>query len=305
MVDSLVVISGPTAVGKTEVSIRVAERLGCEIVSADSRQVYSEMPIGTAAPTEEQLARAPHHLVRCRSVRRPLNAFGFEHEALSILPSVFQKGRGLALLSGGSMMYVDALCRGIDPMPDIPDELREDLKAQLAAHGLAPLVERLQSLDPVYCQSADLRNPRRVLHALELCIVSGGPVSALRLGEPHPRPFRILKFAILRPRDELYARIDTRVDQMFADGLVDEARALFPLADSLSSLNTVGYRELFSFFRGEYSIDEAIRLIKRNTRHYAKKQITWLKSDPDYVFLSPDKAEENILSAIANLNLLP
>lgn len=303
--DSLVVISGPTAVGKTEVSIRVAERLGCEIVSADSRQVYSEMPIGTAAPTEEQLARAPHHLVRCRSVRRPLNAFGFEHKALSILPSVFQKGRGLALLSGGSMMYVDALCRGIDPMPDIPDELREDLKAQLAAHGLAPLVERLQSLDPVYCQSADLRNPRRVLHALELCIVSGGPVSALRLGEPHPRPFRILKFAILRPRDELYARIDTRVDQMFADGLVDEARALFPLADSLSSLNTVGYRELFSFFRGEYSIDEAIRLIKRNTRHYAKKQITWLKSDPDYVFLSPDNAEENILSAIANLNLLP
>lgn len=303
--DSLVVISGPTTVGKTEVSIRVAERLGCEIVSADSRQVYSEMPIGTAAPTEEQLARAPHHLVRCRSVRRPLNAFGFEHEALSILPSVFQKGRGLALLSGGSMMYVDALCRGIDPMPDIPDELREDLKAQLVAHGLAPLVERLQSLDPVYCQSADLRNPRRVLHALELCIVSGGPVSALRLGEPHPRPFRILKFAILRPRDELYARIDTRVDQMFADGLVDEARALFPLADSLSSLNTVGYRELFSFFRGEYSIDEAIRLIKRNTRHYAKKQITWLKSDPDYVFLSPDNAEENILSAIANLNLLP
>ncbi len=303
--DTLVVISGPTAVGKTEVSIRVAERLGCEILSADSRQVYSEMPIGTAAPTEDQLARVPHHLVRCRSVRQPLNAFGFEHEALSILPSVFQKGRGLALLSGGSMMYVDALCRGIDPMPDIPDELREDLKAQFAANGLAPLVERLQSLDPVYCQSADLRNPRRVLHALELCIVSGGPVSALRLGEPHPRPFRILKFAILRPRDELYARIDTRVDQMFADGLVDEARALFPLADSLSSLNTVGYRELFSFFRGEYPIDEAIRLIKRNTRHYAKKQITWLKADPDYVFLSPDNAEENILSAIANLNLLP
>ncbi len=263
------------------------------------------MPIGTAAPTDEQLARVPHHLVRCRSVRQPLNAFGFEHEALSMLPSVFKRGRAVAVLSGGSMMYVDALCRGIDPMPDIPDELREDLKAQLAAHGLDPLVKRLQSLDPLYCKNADLRNPRRVLHALELCIVSGGPVSALRLGEPHPRPFRILKFAVLRPRNELYARIDARVDQMLADGLVDEARSLFPLADSLSSLNTVGYRELFSFFRGDYPFDEAVRLIKRNTRHYAKKQITWLKADPDYVPLSPDNAEEIILSTIANLNILP
>lgn len=304
MSDTLIVIAGPTAVGKSEVAIRVAEALRCEVVSADSRQVYHEMLIGTAAPSDADLARVPHHLVRCRSVLSPLNAFDFEQSALSILSDAFRRGGGVAVLAGGSMMYVDALCRGIDAMPDVPLALRDQLKSELAERGLPFMVSRLQSIDPIYCRTADLRNPRRVLHALELCLVSGGPVSALRTGQPKPRPFRILKFALVRPREELYARIDSRVDQMIADGLEAEARSLLPLAH-LPALQTVGYRELFSHFRGEIPINEAIRLIKRNTRHYAKKQLTWINADHDYSHLDPSSATEKILQTLANPNPLP
>lgn len=288
--NELIVLTGPTAVGKTELALRLAEALRCEIVSADSRQVYREMLIGTAAPSDADLARVPHHLVRCRSVLQPLNAFDYEQEVLGLLPSVFARGGGRAILTGGSMMYVDAVLRGIDAMPDIPQDLRDSLKAELAERGLTHMQARLRALDPQYYAVCDVRNPRRVLHALELCIVSGRPVSALRTGEVKCRPFRALKLAVVRDREALYDRIDLRVDQMVEAGLEAEARSLLPHAD-LQPLNTVGYSEMFAYLRGECPLSEAVRLIKRNTRHYAKKQLTWLKADGGYSPLEPSDVD--------------
>lgn len=302
--DTLIVIAGPTAVGKTDVSVGLAERLGCEILSADSRQVYEEMRIGTAVPAEEVLERVPHHFVRCRSVWSPINAYDFEHEAMRILPDVFRRGGGLAILAGGSMMYVDALCRGIDPMPDVPAELRVELKAQLEREGLEAMVGRLRRLDPEYCEVADLRNQRRVLHALEVCLASGATLTSLRRGVAASRPFKILKFALVRPREELYCRIDKRVDQMMDDGLLREVESLRPL-EGLQPLQTVGYRELFGHLDGDLSLDEAVALIKRNTRRYAKKQLTWINADDQYCKLSPDGAEKKIVETLAELKTMP
>ena len=285
--NTLIVLTGPTAVGKTGLAISLAEVLGCEIISADSRQVYREMSIGTAAPTPAETNRVRHHLVRCRSVEQPMNAFDYEQAAMSLLPEVFARGAGLAILTGGTMMYVDAVVNGIDEMPDIPADLRDGLKRELEQKGLATMQERLRSLDPEYYASCDIRNPRRVLHAIELCTVSGGPVSALRRGEAKERPFDVIKLAAVRSREELYDRIDRRVDQMMSDGLEDEVRSLARF-EALTPLNTVGYREMFAYLRGEYDKDEAIRLIKRNTRHYAKKQLTWIKADGGYEEIAPD-----------------
>lgn len=282
----LIVITGPTAVGKTELSIRLAEILGCEIISADSRQIYSEMLIGTAAPTEEELSRARHHLVRCRSVRQPMNAFDYESAVMEILPRAFERGGGRAILTGGSMMYIDAVLKGIDEMPDVPEDLRQKLKEELEAKGLEHMQNRLRELDPEYCETADMMNPRRVLHAIELCVVSGQPVSRLRKGAAKERPFEVVKFAVTRPREELYSRIEARVDHMMDIGLEDEVRSLVPMSD-MTALQTVGYREMFAYLRGEYPREEAIRLIKRNTRHYAKKQLTWIKADGGYEEVNP------------------
>ena len=282
----LIVITGPTAVGKTELSIRLAEALGCEIISADSRQIYSEMLIGTAAPTEEDLNRVRHHLVRCRSVRQPMNAFDYESAVMEILPGAFARGGGRAILTGGSMMYIDAVLKGIDEMPDVPEDLRQKLKEELEAKGLEHMQNRLMELDPEYCETADMMNPRRVLHAIELCVVSGLPVSRLRKGAAKERPFEVVKFAVTRPREELYSRIEARVDHMMDIGLEDEVRSLVPMSD-MTALQTVGYREMFAYMRGEYPREEAIRLIKRNTRHYAKKQLTWIKADGGYEEVNP------------------
>ncbi len=286
----LIVITGPTAVGKTELSIRLAETLGCEIISADSRQIYSEMLIGTAAPTEAELSRARHHLVRCRSARQPMNAFDYESAVMDILPGAFERGGGRAILTGGSMMYVDAVLKGIDEMPDVPESLRLSLKDELAEKGLEHMQNKLRELDPEYCETADMMNPRRVLHAIELCVVSGQPVSRLRKGAAKERPFEAIKFAVMRPREELYCRIEARVDQMMDMGLEDEARRLVPMSD-MTALQTVGYREMFAYLRGEHPRDEAIRLIKRNTRHYAKKQLTWTKADGGYEEINPTDTE--------------
>ena len=286
MKDELIVIAGPTAVGKTELAIRLAEELGCEIISADSRQVYRELEIGTAAPTAAELARARHHMVRCRPVELPMNAFDYEQAVMKLLPSVFERGNGRAILTGGSMMYVDAVLKGIDEMPDIPSQLRDELKEELAKRGLTHMQERLRTLDPEYCRTADIQNPRRVLHAIELCIVSGKPVSALRSGLAKERPFRALKLAVMRPREELYGRIERRVDKMMEEGLEDEARSVSRYA-ALTPLNTVGYREMFAYIGGECTKEEAVRLIKRNTRHYAKKQLTWIKADGGYESVEP------------------
>lgn len=286
----LIVITGPTAVGKTELSIRLSETLGCEIISADSRQLYSEMLIGTAAPTEEELSRARHHLVRCRSVRQPMNAFDYESAVMEILPVAFARGGGIAILTGGSMMYIDAVLKGIDEMPDVPEDLRQKLKEELEAKGLEHMQNRLRELDPEYCETADMMNPRRVLHAIELCVVSGQPVSQLRKGAAKERPFEVVKFAVTRPREELYSRIEARVDHMMDIGLEDEVRSLVPMSD-MTALQTVGYREMFAYLRGEYPREEAIRLIKRNTRHYAKKQLTWIKADGEYEEVNPTDTE--------------
>lgn len=302
--DTLIVISGPTAVGKTDLAVGLAERLGCEILSADSRQVYEEMSIGTAAPAADVLARVPHHFVRCRSVRSPINAYDFEQEAMRVLPDVFRRGGGLAILAGGSMMYVDALCRGIDPMPDVPAELRVELKEQLAREGLEAMVGRLRRLDPDYCEVADLRNPRRVLHALEVCLVSGATLTSLRRGGGALRPFKILKFALVRPREELYCRVGKRVDQMMDDGLLREVEGLRQF-EGLQPLQTVGYRELFLYLDGGVPLDEAVGLIKRNTRRYAKKQLTWINSDDQYCKLSPEGAEKKIVETLAGLKTMP
>lgn len=286
MQNELIVLAGPTAVGKTETAIRLAEALGCEIISADSRQVYSEMEIGTAAPTTEELKRARHHMVRCRTVENPMNAFDYEQSVMRILPGAFERGNGRAILTGGSMMYVDAVLKGIDEMPDIPEELRSELKEELESRGLAWMQERLRTMDPEYYKTGDMKNPRRVLHAIELCIVSGRPASALRSGNTKRRPFRALKLAAMRPREELYERIELRVDRMMEAGLEQEAGRLVRYSH-LTPLNTVGYREMFAYLNGEYPREEAIRLIKRNTRHYAKKQLTWIKADGEYEPISP------------------
>ncbi len=248
------------------------------------------MLIGTAAPTEAELSRASHHLVRCRSVSQPMNAFDYESAVMELLPGAFERGGGMAILTGGSMMYIDAVLKGIDEMPDVPESLRESLKEELAGKGLKHMQGRLMELDPEYCETADLMNPRRVLHAIELCLVSGQPVSQLRKGEAKERPFETLKFAALRPREELYARIEARVDQMMSAGLEEEARSLLPMS-GMTALQTVGYREMFAFMRGEYPREEAIRLIKRNTRHYAKKQLTWIKADGGYEEVNPSDTE--------------
>lgn len=282
----LIVITGPTAVGKTELSLQVASALGFEVISADSRQVYREMRIGTAVPTEQELRGIPHHMLRCRSIFEPINAYDYEQNVLSLLPCLFSRCNGKTLLVGGSMMYIDAVCHGIDEMPTITDEVRQHVLSVYESRGLEYISSWLARLDPEYHKIVDLRNPRRLIHAIEICLQSGITYTSLRAGSPKSRPFKIKKFAVVRSRDELYARIESRVDQMISEGLLDEVESLIPYRH-LNTLNTVGYRELFDYFDGKYSLDEAIRLIKRNTRHYAKKQLTWIASSADYTYISP------------------
>ncbi|MBQ3634531.1 MAG: tRNA (adenosine(37)-N6)-dimethylallyltransferase MiaA [Bacteroidales bacterium] len=281
----LIVISGATASGKTAMAIELAERLGCEIVNADSRQVYKEMLIGTAAPTPEEMRGITHHMVRYRSVKCPMNAFDYEQEVMRLLPDAMRRGNGRAILAGGSMMYIDAIVKGIDEMPTISEETRKMVLERYEAEGLQAITEWLRSLDEKYYNEADLKNPRRVLHAIEICIENGGKVSDLRLGRAKERPFSIRKFCTSMERSELYKRIDSRVDKMIEAGLEEEVRSLTGFRDS-SPLLTVGYREMMEYLDGNISLEEAIAKIKHNTHRYAKKQETWLKRDGDYVAVS-------------------
>ncbi len=254
----------------------MAQALQCEIISADSRQVYKEMRIGTAVPSDAELQAAVHHMIQCRSVLNPMNAYDYEHEVMALLPEVFERGHGRAILCGGSMMYVDAVCHGIDDMPTISDATRNEVKQTFENQGLEHMQEWLKTLDPEYYATVELKNQRRVLHAIEICLESGKTCTELRKGAKKERPFNIKYEKIDLPREKLYARIDRRVDEMLSRGLLDEAKNLLPLSH-LTPLNTVGYKELFAHLNGAYDLTEAVRLIKRNTRHYAKKQITWLK----------------------------
>ena len=296
--NTLIVITGPTGVGKTGAAIAVAQQLGCDIVNADSRQVYRDIPIGTAAPTAAEQAMARHHLVACRDLDEPYSASQFEHDVMALLPQLWEQNP-VAVMCGGSMMYIDAVCHGIDPLPDISPAIRQQVLDQLRSQGLESVLAELKRLDPDYYAEVDRQNPRRVVHAVEICLQAGVPYSTLRTGERQQRPFRIVKVAIDLPRDILYDRINHRVDAMMDAGLLDEARRVYPMRH-LNALNTVGYKELFAHFDGQIDLAEAVRLIKRNTRHYAKKQLTWLGRDADLLRCSPQGAWKTIEQALAN-----
>ncbi|UYZ63728.1 tRNA (adenosine(37)-N6)-dimethylallyltransferase MiaA [Hymenobacter weizhouensis] len=288
---TLLVISGPTAVGKTALCVRLAQELGTEVVSADSRQFYRELNIGTAKPTVEEMQGVPHHFINSHSIREEYNAGRFEQDALALLEKLFRRHR-VVILTGGSGLYLQAVTEGFDEMPAAPPQFREQLHQELVAAGLEPLVAELARLDPVTHARIDRQNPQRVLRALEICRATGQQFSSFHQARPAaPRPFRIRKLALTRDRDELYQRIDQRMDLMLAQGLEAEARALLPYRQH-NALQTVGYQELFDYFDGHYDYAEAVRLLKRNSRRYAKRQLTWLRRDPHYQWLHPGEMSE-------------
>ena len=274
---TLHIILGPTGVGKTDYALALARQVGSPVVSCDSRQVFREMRIGTAWPTDAQLAEVPHYFIADRSVTEPFTAGQFELEALALLDRLFQDHETV-VMAGGSGLYIDALCNGLDDFPPADPELREQLSARLREEGVAALRAELRLLDPESYAALDPANGQRIVRALEVTIATGRKFSSFKTHANKERPFAIEKTGLTRPRAELYARIDARVDAMMAEGLLDEARALLPHR-ALPALNTVGYKELFDYFDGKYDLAEAVRLIKRNTRHYAKKQLTWWGRD--------------------------
>ncbi len=295
---TLVVVLGPTGVGKTELCLRIAEHLNVPIINADSRQIFAELPIGTAAPTKEQQRRVFHYFVGNHHLDDYYSASIYESEVLQLLSSLFSNGHDIALLTGGSMMYIDAVCNGIDDIPTINDDIRETMKQRLEDEGLEALVEELKRLDPEHWNIVDRNNPRRVVHALEICKQTGRTYSSFRTNTAKERPFNILKIGLDRPREELYNRINNRVVQMIEEGLEEEARSVLPMR-SYNSLNTVGYKELFAYFDGDITRDEAIRQIQSNTRRYMRKQLTWFRKDKTIKWFSPENIEE-ILKFIDN-----
>lgn len=286
MKKSLIVLLGPTAVGKTELSLQLAERLGCPIISADSRQLYRDMVVATAAPTREQLARVPHYFIGTLALTDYYSAAQYEADALALIERLFTRHDTL-LLTGGSMMYIDAVCNGIDEIPTISEEVRRAVVTRYEEEGLDVLLEELQRLDPDFYEKVDRRNPKRVIHAVEICRMTGQPYSSLRTETKKERPFDIVKIGLTRPREELYERISSRVDAMMRDGLEAEARRLYPYRH-LNALNTVGYKEMFAYFDGTYDLPTAVEKIKRNTRVYARKQMTWFRRDDTIVWFTPD-----------------
>lgn len=286
---TLCVIAGPTGSGKTECAIDVAEHFSIPVISADSRQIYKGISIGTAAPTEQQMQRARHFFVGIKELGESYSAGAFELDALTLLEGLFKESP-LALMAGGSMMYIDAVCRGLDPVPAADPEVRESVMAMYREEGLDRLRSMLRLLDPESYRRVDLKNPKRVIHAVEVCLQTGRPYSEILSGEAKERPFNILKIGIAAPREEMYERINRRTDDMIARGLEDEARRVYPLR-SLNSLNTVGYKEWFGFFDGQIESRERVaELIKRNTRHYAKKQLTWFKKDASMRWFAPGES---------------
>lgn len=282
---TVVVVAGPTGIGKTRTGLALAKAYSSVIVSADSRQIYREIPIGTAAPTPEEQAEIPHFLVGTRSVFDYYNAFEFEQDALRCVQEAFVD-KDVVFMVGGSMMYLDAFCNGIDELPTVDPQLRKDLMARFSEEGLASLRMQLKQLDPEFYKQVDLKNAKRVIHALEICLMTGRPYSSLRTQPKKKRPFQIIRVGLHMDRALLYERIDLRVEQMLAKGLEEEARSLWPHRD-LNALNTVGYKELFAYFEGEYGLDRALELIQRNSRRYARKQLSWFRRDASIQWFHP------------------
>ena len=304
---TLIVITGPTAVGKTALCLNLARHFNIPIINADSRQIFRELKIGTAAPTEEQLRQVRHYFVGTLGLEDYYSASMYEQQVMALLDELFQQS-DYALLSGGSMMYIDAVCNGIDDIPTVDDETRVTMKRRLQEEGLEALCEELRRLDPEHWAIVDRKNPRRVVHALEICHMTGRTYTSFRkreLGDtsrlyPSSRPFRIVKIALTRPREELYNRINARVDLMMQQGLLDEARQLLPYRH-LNALNTVGYKEMFAYIDNTWSLDEAVERMKGNSRRYARKQLTWFKKDNEVTWFSPDD-EQQIIEHILSTN---
>lgn len=284
---SLIVLVGPTGVGKTETSLALAEHFHAPILNADSRQIYKGMTVGTAAPTLEERARAEHHFVQFLNPGDYYSAAQFEMDAMALLEDLFQK-HDYVLLSGGSMMYIDAVCHGIDDIPTVDDVTRKMMLERYEKEGLEPLVQELRVLDPEYYQIVDLKNPKRVIHALEICYMTGKTYSSFRTNTKKQRPFHIVKVGLRREREVLYDRINRRVTKMIQDGLEEEVKALLPFRNT-NSLNTVGYKEMFAYFDGKMSLEEAADKIRQNSRIYSRKQMTWFKRDNQIKWFEPEQ----------------
>ena len=292
-------ILGATGVGKTELALRVAERIGSPIVSCDSRQIFQEIPVGTAAPTADEQARVKHYFVGTRSVRDEYSAGQYEREAIALLEKLFAT-HDIIVMTGGSMLYADAVCKGLDELPTIPDAIRSEVQQQYHERGLEWLQHEVEQIDPDYSEIVDRSNPARLIHCIEICRATGGTYSSLRTNRVKERPFRIVKIGLERDRDALYNRINRRVEQMMAHGLLEEAKAVYPLR-ALTSLQTVGYRELFGYLDGEYGLDRAVALIQQNTRHYAKRQMTWFRRDNEIYWLDANTDYETNIHIINRL----
>lgn len=289
---TLIVILGATGVGKTDISLHIAKTMQCPILSADSRQLYKELKIGTDAPTETALKQATHYFVGTHSIQDTYSAGAYEQQAIEQLHSIF-KQQSTAILTGGSMMYIDAVCNGLDEIPHIEEDIRKKCQQLYQEKGLEHLQQELKRVDEKHYQQVDLKNPKRVLHALEICYQTGLPYSQLRTGEKKKREFDILKIGLHRERTQLYQRINQRVDSMIARGLLQEATPLHQYKH-LNPLNTVGYKELFAYMDGTYTLDEAIEKIKKNSRNYAKRQLTWFRKDKQITWFHPDEKEKII-----------
>lgn len=287
---NLIIILGPTGIGKTDLSLEIAEKYNTEIISSDSRQIYKNMPIGTAAPDESQLKRVKHHFVGIMSPDTYYSAAQFETDVINLLQELFIRHDNV-IMTGGSMMYIDAVCKGIDDIPTIDAETRSILIERYQKEGLDNLCAELKLLDPEYYSIADIKNPKRVIHALEVCYMTGKTYTSFRKREKKERPFNIIKVGLRREREELYDRINKRVDMMIGQGLIEEVKRLTEYK-KLNALNTVGYKEIFKYLDGEYSLDFAIEKIKQNTRIYSRKQMTWFKKDPETEWFHPDEKEK-------------
>lgn len=288
----LILVVGPTAVGKTELCLNLAKKFQTEIVSCDSRQFYREMNLGTAKPEPEELAQVPHHLINSLSIEDNYDVKQFEKDALEILQRLFEKHQAV-IMTGGSGLFADAITEGLDEMPEIDPQIRKEIIASYESKGLEYLQEEVRRLDPEYFEKVDIQNPQRLMRALEVCRGTGQTFSSFRVKNKVQRPFEILKIGLHREREELYSRIDQRMDLMISKGLFEEAEKLFPHRQ-LNSLQTVGYQEIFGMLEGNYDKEEAIRLLKRNSRRYAKRQLTWFRRDTETHWFTPDEQEEVI-----------